>query len=246
MYSGAVLGRAGCGLGAGGGGGGPPEDEMPDFIEWGADDVYDTFLALRDNPGWWNNNHVGTMTPHDMLEWLLSMEFSDTAATLVSSAIQKETTVRNFYSICSYRGGWCNSESEKDVIEYITAKDLANQAGRHILVPKGENPGSYWIDNSYRWSTVNFSGAFLNPGAWTSGHGNFRVPMDWGNISMFGDKTAEAKGLIEQNKGIGTETQGFIFTLGGGDPFVILNYCQDLYWHSDPYLEQTQCVSQDP
>ena len=154
------------------------------LIESGAQKVYDTFIALRDNPGWWNNyDKKSSMTTHDMLELLLAMEFSDDARR-IDVALQKQTTVRNFYSLYVYRGSWCNSKNQNAVIEYITAKDLADTRGRHLLVPKGADPGSIWINSRYRWSTVDFSTAFKAPGQWNSGWGNNRVPMDWGNLEM--------------------------------------------------------------
>jgi RHS repeat-associated protein len=203
--------------------------------EYGAQAVYDTYIALRYNAGWWNNEGKDVFTPFDMLDLLLSMEFSDRAAE-IDSGLQEETTVRNFYYICD-RGGWCDSKSEENIIEYITAKDLTTIEDRHMLVPKGTDPKSKWIDGRVRWSNVDFSQAFKNPGVWQTGGKDLRVPIDWGNLTMLEpyyslDEMNRAKyGTFGDYGGYIAENE-FYFRFGDGtiNDFVILNNSQVRYW----------------
>jgi hypothetical protein len=218
--------------------GGSPID--PSHLhEYGAQAVYDAYIALRYNAGWWNNEGKDVFTPFDMLELLLSMEFSYSAAK-IDPEIQEETTVRNFYYVCS-RGGWCNPSSEEDIIEYITAKDLADTRGRHLLVPKGTDPKSTWPDNRDNWSNVDFSRAFKNPGVWATGGKDLRVPMDWGNLEMlarYGNHSedemykAKAGRFGDYGDGKYIAENEFYFRLGNYtlDAFVILNNSQVRYW----------------
>jgi hypothetical protein len=208
--------------------------------EYGAQAVYDTYIALRYNAGWWNNEGKDVFTPFDMLELLLSMEFSDRAAE-IDPGVQEETTVRNFYYICKGRGGWCDSSFEEDILEYITAKDLADTRGRHLLVPKGTDPKSTWKDRRDRWSTADFSQAFKNPGVLMTGVGNLRVPMDWGNLEMLlpyhsEKEMYEAKAGRFGDYGVGKyiAENEFYFRLGNNtkNAFLLLNYSQVKYWKS--------------
>jgi hypothetical protein len=174
-----------------------------------------------------------------MLEVLLSIEFNDVAAA-IPHKIQKEIGVRNFYAIC-YRGGWCDSRSGKDVIEFIAAKQLITIRG--LVVPKGTDPTGIWTLPQVRLSEADFSAGFRNPREWKTGVGNLEVPYDWGNlskvISWFPNnpkKIEEAKGAKGGGPGEGGKfisSHEFYYYLypGNRNPFVVLNRFQTKYWY---------------
>jgi hypothetical protein len=200
--------------------------------------VWNTYIALRDYPdedhAWWFTDD--TFTPYDMLEWLLSMEFSGVASS-IPHLTQMETTVRNFYTICADRGGWCNSRQENNVIEFIAAKKLLRQKGRNMVVPSGTHPAAIWTSVDPEWGTADFSWAFQNPGMWVNGYKeDYTFPMDWGNLSQIKNdnpqkaKEAESAPSGNTKDGPNTKYDRFYYKLGLGDSFIVLNFCQFQYW----------------
>ncbi len=212
--------------------------------------VCNTFLAMREKPGWWNRNSIGTLTPQRFLGLFLRMEFSDRAKN-IDEGIKKATTVRNFYYLCSgLPGNTCNSLSANDIINYIAFKKLAITGGRDLLVPREASSSEIsakWKDRPGYSNADTFEDAFLYPDAWRSGIGNHNVPVDWGNISMMktyypGDKerydryAAAVKGLSEHMTYI---EQDKVYLRRGGnngdDAFVILTYAQLRYWFPNQF-----------
>jgi RHS repeat-associated protein len=220
----------------------PMDEPLGPFIEYWGQSVYDTYIALRDHSGWWHNTEdkMGKFSPHDMLEVLLSIEFNGVAARIPRET-QKEIGVRNFYAICHDRGGWCNSRSGKDVIEFIAAKQLI--LIRNWFVPKGADPTGVWNEPGYKKSKADFSVGFKNPDGWTGGVGNLKVPYDWGNLQMFTYRfpanperyreAFEAPGGREGEGGKFIAGNEFYYYLYPGDrnAFIVLNRLQTKYWY---------------
>jgi hypothetical protein len=210
--------------------------------------VCKTYLALRDNVGWWNNYTLRSLTPQAFTGLTMRMEFNDsggTGANRIDSTIQKEVAVRNFYAHCSYWAGRpCDSRSATDMFIFIAHKQLLSMSAReHMLIPKGVAPedvspewiSSEWVDKPGYYSDADFENGFLYPGQWISGIGSWNQPFDWGNISMIKDATkySEAKTAIGGSL-IGEPFYGeeeFYYKLGTGDSFVIMTFTQRRYWH---------------
>ena len=205
-----------------------------------------TYLALRDNPGWWtsgswNGGRSGPLSPQAFLGLLLRMEFNGMGGTKfneVDHSIQQETTVRNFYAHCKYWSeNTCNSRSAEDIFSFIDRKQLlylrpdlklSQDADPKLVEATWQKARIY--EEFYSKADLEFG--FLNPGVWVDGEGIqqqvpglnkkvYTVPMDWGNISMLsGKKYNEAYGLINPPNGGLEEAQGLaenqFFIVKGG------------------------------
>jgi hypothetical protein len=99
------------------------------------------------------------------------------------------------------------------------------------------------------WGTADFESVFLNPpGAWQDGIGIqqsvpdkrspsgqsyvYVSPMDWGNISMYGNHEGEARRLVTEHSdnAQGLAEWQFYRWAGGGDTATIVTLSQLHYW----------------
>lgn len=127
--------------------------------------AYNTYVALRDHAGWWNNYAVGSITSLDFLEIILSIEFSGEVMKRVDSNLLKETVVRNYYVKCeSFTGHPCSPDSDTDIFTYIEEKTLLRQRPGYILQKEDDpNKNGSWNPEKPNRSKVDFAGAIRNP-----------------------------------------------------------------------------------
>jgi RHS repeat-associated protein len=248
-------GELGC-AGNGGGGWGGSWGGRPDPLSFDCGQmpgyyhpVCNTYLALRDNPGWWNKNSSGTLTPQRFLGLFLRMEFCDYFKA-IDEQIKKETTARNFYYLCPYLpGNGCDSYSASDIINYITWKELATTRGRYLLVSRYASAAeisAIWVDDPIRYSSADtFENAFLYPCAWKSGIGSWDVPVDWGNVSMCRSEyyPNHPKKCEPYEEAVNRQVDHQIYLgedqvylkSGKGDSALILTYRQLRHWFPDKF-----------
>ena len=165
-------------------------DELPG----GAPSMCKTYLVLRDNPGWWNGDQEGNLSPQKFLGLLLRMELNNSGgcgANLIDYNTQVEMAVRNFYAHCrDYEGCTNNSLSTSDIFICIDKKKLLWERPEMILdtdISKAKL--ALWKEDRDYYSNADFEFGFLHPGEWVDGWGKqnkdglYTAPFDWGNIS---------------------------------------------------------------
>ena len=213
-----------------------------------------TYLALRDQSGWWNGNRLGSLTPQAFAGLLLRMEFSDSGGSgfnLVDHSIQQETVVRKFYSSCD---AWpqtkCDSREANDMFIFIGTQGILE--GRRDLqmnpTDSSTTIAGKWVFDA-GWSTADFESVFLNPpGTWRDvgplewvpelNTSVYVRPMDWGNISMIQiglhpERYQQAWRLINEHgieKATGLAENRFYVVKGYGDSATIMTLTQRRYW----------------
>ncbi len=226
-----------------------PDETFCNLLPGGAPTMCNTYLALLHQPGWWNGNKIGTLTPQKFLGLLFRMELNNAGnckANEIDYSTQGEMAVRNFYAHCRDFAGCTNdSRSANDIFIYRDHKKLLWERP-DLIIPKEADKtliDELWKEEKDYYSNANFEYYFLHPGEWVDGWGEqnedglYTAPFDWGNISMiklgkYPEKYDEAVKIIEKGlkRSQGEQENQFIIVRGRGNSFIFYTLSQRRYW----------------
>jgi len=131
-----------------------------------------------------------------------------------------------------------NVSSITDILTYIERKDLAHGSGREVLVKKGDDPRSIWI-NREGLNNIDFVTSFqIHPPSWEyMPWVDPTAPMEFGNVSMIDMKNPSRSSEARVAKSPRTEDNQFYETTIDriGNFAIIFNYQQLQYWYGTKY-----------